>query len=35
MIRGILKAVVMGWVAKKFAQRGSRRPVVPADRPRP
>lgn len=33
MIRSILKAVFVGWVAKKFAQRNAR--TTPVERPRP
>ena len=33
MIRSILKAVVVGWIAKKFLDRGERRPSGSARHP--
>lgn len=32
MIRSILKAVIVGWVAKKFLDRGKPQPAEPARR---
>ncbi len=33
MIRSILKAIVVGWIAKKFLDRGGRGSADPARRP--